>query len=337
MRRSFLLCLLGALLLWLPPAEVCAQADTVLMAVLNSSRHAWGSDRNPGVGMFTSPDGGWTWHHIGWKEYIRVFSLAAGSDGVLWAACGNGVLRSTDGGLSWRITTGSNVTEVLRVSIDPASPSRLFAATAYGVIRSTDRGETWTFSMGDVATTFTSDVCVDRSNGRHIVLATEGGIYRTVNGGQSWSLAGMAGSGIRTIVQDFFEPLRFYAGTEEDGVALSTDGGQTWRVQSAGLLHRTVYVIACHPSAPDTIYAGTHGGGVYRSTDRGLSWAPRSTGLLNLVVHALVVLPGTPTTLLAGTLNGGLFRSVDSGRSWSFASQEDAQVWGLSLPSRRAP
>jgi hypothetical protein len=49
------------------------------------------------------------------------------------------------------------------------------------------------------------------------------------------------------------------------------------------------------------------------------------------VVHALAVLPSNPKIIFAGTINGGLYRSVDGGEAWEFNSQEEGQVWGLSI------
>jgi len=45
----------------------------------------------------------------------------------------------------------------------------------------------------------------------------------------------------------------------------------------------------------------------------------------------LCVLPSNPNIVFAGTLNGGLYRSVDGGLNWEFNSQEEGQVWGLSV------
>jgi photosystem II stability/assembly factor-like uncharacterized protein len=92
-----------------------------------------------------------------------------------------------------------------------------------------------------------------------------------------------------------------------------------------------VYTITLDPAISGIVYAGTHGGGVYRSLDDGKTWKQCSKGLNNLVVHSLVVLPANPRIILAGTLNGGLFRSTDGGDHWNFNSQEEGQVWGLSV------
>lgn len=301
--------------------------ETIYMSVLSSRKHAWGKNDYPVIGLFVSTDAGMTWAHRGWREYIRMFYTEAGPDGVLWSACGNGVLRSKDDGATWRITTGSDVTEVLRLSVDKRDARRIVAATAYGPILSTDGGERWAFITGGLPTRFTGDILIDRSNGTMLV-ATEQGIFIRTAADRRWRRTGMT-KDTRTIVQHATEPKVFFAGTEEDGVWRSGDGGRTWTAHTTGLAHKTVYALATAPGASGAIYAATFGGGIYRSDDGGTSWHQRSTGLTTLDCHAVQVLPSAPRTIFAGTLNGGLFISTDGGESWKFNSQDDAQVWGL--------
>ena len=318
------------LLLFTGLAEpMLARQDTLYMSVLNSRKHRLGALDNPTVGLFMSPDGGATWQHKGWTGYIRTFYTEAGPDGVLWSACGNGVLRSSDHGLTWRITTGWEITEVLKVKVDPKNPSIVYAATAYGVFRSESSGETWTRKNNGFIKPFVSDIVVDKSNTRRLLAASEDGLYESTNSGGSWKKTGLDGKGIRMIVQNPGNFRLFYAGTEDDGFFVSSDAGRTWTASNDGLTSPTVYTIACDPSAAGTLYVGTHGGGVYRSLDGGKQWHPVNDGLTNLVVHAIVVLPSNPSAVLAGTLNGGLFKSTDGGGRWMFNSQEEAQVWGL--------
>jgi photosystem II stability/assembly factor-like uncharacterized protein len=162
-------------------------------------------------------------------------------------------------------------------------------------------------------------------------VATEGGIHHSANGGEQWSLIALRGKGIRTVVQDPTKAKIFWAGTEDDGVFRSEDGGLTWRSSNNDSQLVTVYAIAIDPTNSNIIYLGTHEGGVYRSNNGGKSWQQRNTGLKNLVVHALAILPSNPQIVLAGTINGGLYRSTDGGETWEFNSQEDGQVWGLSV------
>lgn len=312
---------------WTEPLR--ARQDTLYMSVLNSRKHRIGALDNPTVGLFISTDAGVTWHHRGWRGYIRTFYTEAGSDGKVWSACGNGVLRSTDEGATWRITTSWEITEVLKVRVDPTDPSVVYAATAYGVFRTGDSGETWQEKNTGFRKPFVSDIVLDRSNNTRLLAASEDGVYLSTNAGKRWHLAGLSGKGVRTIVQHPNNKGILFAGTEDDGVFVSTDAGKAWKPSNNGLKDLTVYAIACDRSNPDVLYVGTHGGGVYRSTDSGRSWQQKIKGLDNLVVHSLVVSPSNSSVLFAGTLNGGLFRSTDGGEHWNFNSQEEAQVWGL--------
>ncbi len=310
--------------------QVHGDDGTIYMSVLSSRKHRINAANNPAVGLFVSTDRGDTWAHRGWREYIRVFDTEAGADGTIWSACGNGILRSTDGGRSWRVTTGWDVTEVLRVRVSPADPRTVYAATAYGIARSRDRGDHWRKVTKGFRRTFTSDVVIDRADPNHLFAASEQGLYESRNGGDSWSPGTFPHTMANVVVQHPVRAGEFWVGTEERGLFRSTDSGKSWHEASRGLLDSTVYCVAIDPSHPAHMYAGTYGGGVYRSDNGGLSWVRKSNGLGILDVHALLVVPGSPGVLLCGTLNGGLYRSTDRGDSWSFNSQEEAQVWGLS-------
>jgi photosystem II stability/assembly factor-like uncharacterized protein len=311
------------------PEPALARQDTLYMSILSSRKHRLGALDNPVVGLFISTDAGATWKHKGWTGYIRVFYSEVGSDGVTWSACGNGVLRSTDRGITWRITTGWNITEVLKVKVDPNDPAVVYAATAYGVFRTDDSGETWRERNSGFLKPFVSDVIVDYSNSRRLLAASEDGIYESRDSGTRWKRIGLRDRGVRTILQHPNDKKVFFAGTEDDGVFTSRDGGKTWVAANEGLTNLTVYTIACAPSRGEILYVGTHGGGVFRSRNGGRSWRQAADGLTNQVVHSLVILPSNPSVLFAGTLNGGLFKSTDGGDHWSFNSQEEAQVWGL--------
>jgi photosystem II stability/assembly factor-like uncharacterized protein len=329
MSRYRVLILIVALV-WGWSDTLLARQDTLYMSVLNSRKHRLGALDNPTVGLFVSTDAGATWKHRGWTGYVRTFYTEAGSDGVLWSACGNGVLRSRDKGVSWRITTGWEITEVLKVKVDPSKPAVVYAATAYGVFRTENSGETWKERNVGFSKPFVADIVLDGSNTNRLLAASEDGVYLSTNAGKRWQLAGLKGKGVRTVLQHPTEKNIFFAGTEEDGFFVSSNRGKTWHQSNMGLTQRTVYTIACDRSNAEVLYVGTHGGGVYRSSDRGKTWRQLITGLDNLVVHSLLVLPSDPSILFAATLNGGLFKSTDRGEHWSFNSQEEGQVWGLS-------
>jgi photosystem II stability/assembly factor-like uncharacterized protein len=330
--RLYIIIVLLALL-----ADVAvAQREVIYMAVLSSFHPRDKGDDTPAAGLFVSTDRGHTWHHGGWRDYIRNFYSEEGSDGTIWSACGNGVLRSIDSGKTWRITTNWEVTEVLKVKAAETEPSIVFASTAYGIFRSMDKGASWEKKVLGMRRPYSGDVCIDRTNPHHVLAASEEGAYLSKDGGEHWVVAELAVKGVRVVVQDPYNAKRFWLGTEEDGVFCSLDGGQRWEQRSTGLDHRSVYTIAAHPKKQDWLYAGTYGGGVYLSTDGGAHWEKHSLGLTDLHVHAIVVLPSDPRVVLAGTLNKGLFRSTDGGETWQFNSRDDSQVWGLSVRSVEA-
>ncbi len=306
---------------------------TIYMSVLSSRHHQWDNIDNPVIGIFRSSDIGETWEHIGWRGYIRTFYTETGPDGTIWAACGNGVLRSGDNGKSFTITTGWEITEVLKVRVDPGSPGTVYAATAYGVFTSADYGQSWTeMNAGLPVLPFTSDLLIDQNDSSVLFAATEEGIYRSIDdGGIAWKPTGLKGMGIRVLVQHPQDASVLFAGTEDHGIFKSSDGGKTWEQRNSSLEHRTVYSIVINPVDPAILYAGTHGGGVYKTSDGGENWKQVVDGLTNFDVHSLVILPSDPGIIFAGTLNGGLFRSADGGESWEFNSQDGGQVWGLSV------
>jgi photosystem II stability/assembly factor-like uncharacterized protein len=325
--------LIAVALLWsiFLSESMFAQQETVYMSVRSTRKTRLHASDNPLIGLFLSRDAGATWEHKGWCDQIKVFYTEAGADGTTWSACGNGVLRSTDAGATWKITSGWEVTEVLKVKVDPGNPAVIYAATAYGIFKTTDKGKAWQEKNIGLQSTFVSDIVVDKSNSARLLAATEGGIYLSAHRGDRWALAALKGKGVRTIVQDQNHHRTFWAGTEDNGVYRSDDDGETWQSFTHGAPLVTVYAIAVDPKNSNTIYLGTHESGVYRSDDGGKSWQQKIVGMKNLVVHALAILPSNPKTIFAGTINGGLYRSADGGETWEFNSQEDGQVWGLSI------
>jgi len=326
--------LLGVLLLVSLTQGAIAQQETIYMSVLSvfPTRHETGAASR--AGLLVSTDHGLTWQPRGWRDYIRVFYTEEAIDGTLWSACGNGVLRSTDDGKRWKITTGWGVTEVLKVKASETQPSLVFASTPYGVFRSTDTGGTWEKKVQGLDRPFSGDLCIDRSDPHRVIAATEVGVYLSEDAGEHWTAVALQGCGIRVVVQDPHDTKRFWVGTDDRGVFCSTDGGRHWMQRAEGLNQGAVYAIALHPEREGVVYAGTWGAGVCVSTDGGSRWEQRSQGLTDLNVHALLVLPSDPHVVFAGTLNRGLFRSVDGARTWRYHCQDDSQIWGLSVSRR---
>jgi photosystem II stability/assembly factor-like uncharacterized protein len=149
---------------------------------------------------------------------------------------GYGVLRSTDGGVSWN-RTGLASGAVSALAIDPVNATTLYAATcgAYtaprgfrGLFKSTDAGARWTTIIDGLV-----------------------------------HLQG-TGSIVTAIVIDPNNRSLLYAATSGSGVFRSSDGGELWKAFNSGLSDLDVRTLALAPGAERTLYAGTAGSGVFR-------------------------------------------------------------------------
>jgi photosystem II stability/assembly factor-like uncharacterized protein len=101
-----------------------------------------------------------------------------------------------------------------------------------------------------------------------------------------------------------------YAGTEVNGVYISTDDGISWTARNAGI---ETYGISSIISFQGFIFVGTFGGGVYRSSDGGITWTAPTNGN-TLFVTSLVA---SDSYIFAGAGSLGVYRSSDNGLTWT--------------------
>ena len=336
-RVFFSITILGCLLASLVTTKLVAQPkDHILYAcVINNKSFVVGAD-NPRTGLFYTTDNGKAWHHMGWTNG-RPFGIAVDTTThptTIYLAEGNGVHKSMDGGKTWAIKTGWEITEVQKITIDSRSPNILYIATPYGVWKSTDGGERWVKKnkgLREVQDTFITSVVVDRLRPSRVLISTENGIFESTDGGDSWRSLALQGKAIRRLVESPMSSSVLLAGTEEDGVFLSVDGGKTWLERNNGLKNKTIYALAVAPNNPQTFYVGGFKSGVYKSTDEGKTWKNFSQGLTNLDVHAIAVSPSDSRVVYVGTIGGGVFRSDDGGGTWKHIGLESCLVWDLKL------
>jgi len=308
-----------------------AQQSTVYASVLSTKLFVVGA-ANPETGLYMQQSSEDTvWHHLGPKT-IREFGVAvhAPSRGqLICLASGNGVHRTTDGGKTWKITTGWQITEVLSVIIDHSDPNIMFCGTPYGVFRTLDEGSTWTECNNGIKEKFTSSVIIDHTNPRVMYCGTEDGVYKSEDRGDSWKRTGLSVGGVRVVVQSPKDPNILVAGTDDFGIYITRNGGQYWERTEAGLDHQTFYAIVFDPSNPQVLYAGGYVTGIYKSTDGGTSWARKNTGLNILNIHSIAVDPTNSSRVFAGSMWGGVYRSDDSGNTWKQAGLNGSQVWQI--------
>src|SRR5438105_5467047 len=105
-----------------------------------------------------------------------------------------------------------------------------------------------------------------------LYAAAGGGVFKSTNGGASWSAVntGLPNSSyVSVLAIDPQTPATLYAGTYR-GIFKSTDGGGSWSAVNTGLPNFSlVQALAIDPQTPATLYAGTMGDGVFKSTNGG--------------------------------------------------------------------
>ncbi len=185
---------------------------------------------------------------------------------------------------------------------------------------------------------------------------TGGGVWKTHNGGVTWTSVsdGYFGGSVGAVAVSEWDPNVVYVGLGEktvrgnvspgDGMWKSTDAGDTW--QKIGL-EDTQHIsrIRVHPKDPDLVYVAAMGHlfgpneerGVYRSRDGGQTWerilfVSFDAGAVDLAMDptnprilyaSFWRVRRTPYSLESGGEGSGLYKSVDGGESWELLSENE--------------
>ena len=185
-------------------------------------------------------------------------------------------------------------------------------------------------------------------------VSTGRGVYKTTDGGQTWSFAGLYDAGQIGAVRihptnpnivwvsaggDIFKP------NSERGVFKTTDGGKSWRKVLFVSDQLGAMDVELQPGNPNVVYAwmsrlerkpwtiisGAREGGFYKSTDGGEHFTKIMTGLPNELIGKgnLAVTAAKPNRIYAlveAKPGGGLYRSDDAGQTWMAMNPQPGNV-----------
>lgn len=213
-----------------------------------------------------------------------------------------------------------------------------FVGTDQGLFVSQDAGQSWQDALASLALnepiTITSVLCVPQAGQAPLVVAgTLGGFLRSEDSGKTWQFisAGSPAPIISALAAS--DAANLYAGTGEDGVFVSRDGGLNWARWNFGLLDWHIFSLASlrGPNGEITILSGVESG-LFSSVNKGRTWRevdfPEDLG----AVLSLGVSQDTDESpVFAGTEQGVLFRSQDRGQSWTKIAEGifDAEISAL--------
>lgn len=225
-----------------------------------------------------------------------------------------GLWKSTSGGIKWKPIFDKEVTgSIGAVAIQQSNPSVIWVGTGegnprnslnggYGIFKSLDAGKTWT-SMGLEKTRHIHRIIIDPTNPDVVYVGSIGspwgvhperGVYKTTDGGKTWSKILFANNktGVADLVMDPSNPNKlitalwehkrdpwfFKSGGEGSGLFITHDGGANWKeiTEEDGLPKRELgrIGIAIASNKPNIIYALIEAkkNALYKSEDGGAKW-----------------------------------------------------------------
>ncbi len=158
--------------------------------------------------LFSSDSSGESWREIEGVQHIirhgrfsppagekpRPVSVAQAKEGILIGISGGGTWHTRDNGDSWLRRADGLDPKVHKIYSHPTRADRLFATASSGVYRSEDEGYSWIQSLGGLDRSFGGSLAVLPGAPDSLVLSmarhspgTSGAVFRSANGGVSWS------------------------------------------------------------------------------------------------------------------------------------------------------
>jgi len=191
---------------------------------------------------------------------------------------------------------------------------------------SSDSGLTWqplAAQLDDIPTA----VAIDPSDPKTIYLGAFDRVYKSTDGGRHFTSADLplvkfSFGTVSSPVTDFaIDPKNrqiIYSIRPQNGVAKTTDGGQTWALSNNGLPNTGGTQIRSDPFHPGTLIAWIQGQ-PYRTTDAAQTWtqlpAPGSCCIFGTGI-GVAYDPFTPDLVYANAPQN-IYQSTNGGQSWS--------------------
>ena len=290
-------------------------------------------------GEYTPPS--YTWSSNGPTD-IPVISLAihpSSPDTIYAGTADSGIYISTNGGDSWAsVSTDLDTLYVATIAINPENPQIIYAGTLYGIgatgiYKTTNGGTNWSHTVSgiedlDIASLAINPYRPDTVYAAIFVHLESGlgdGVYRTSNGGESWSriVSGMEPVHdlvVSNLLIDPTAPYILYAATlpegpDHGGIFKSTNGGDNWLTKNQGLESLNISCLAIDPNDNSILYACTRDTTVFKSTNGGDSWFCPTSAVIKYIT-SIAIDPDDSQRIFVGTDDQGVYQSQDGGVNW---------------------
>jgi photosystem II stability/assembly factor-like uncharacterized protein len=239
------------------------------------------------------------------------------NDQNMFGSLQNGNLqRSTNGGSSWNQCISGLTGSGPWVTIwkqDPQNATTLYAGYS-NLFKSTNLAVSWTTLTPMPQGGSIVEFAIAPSNNLVIYVLKSSGIYKTTNGGTTWSTVTsnvpVGAASPQYITIDPTDPnnawvvLSGYSSGNK--VFVTTNGGTSWTNVSSNLPNLPANCSVYQAGSNDMIYIGMDVG-IYFKDNASTNWTLYNAGLPNVPVHELQISPATPTLLHAATYGRGVW------------------------------
>jgi photosystem II stability/assembly factor-like uncharacterized protein len=332
-----------------------------------------------GGGVWRTTDGGLSWNNLSDTDFktgsIGAVEVAPSDPNIIYVGTGSadprgnvspgdGIYKSTSGGISWTSIGLPKAGQIGKIVIHPTNPDRVWvgvlgnvfgSSAERGVFRTKDGGKTWEKVLFISDRTGTIELVIDPSNPNVLYAgmwtaerkpwtlidgSIEGGVWKTNDGGDNWiKLEGGLPKGVVGrigIAVSPVRPNRVWVQIEAEnetkgGLYLSENSGNTFtRInREHNIRQRAWYYsrIYADPKNENTVYVLNTN--FMRSIDGGKSFS--RVGVPHGDTHVLWINPDNPEVMIQGN-DGGACISVNGGKTWSTQNnQPTAEFYRLSL------
>ena len=154
---------------------------------------------------------------------------------------------------------------------------------------------------------------IDKNDSDHIIIgANTGGVWKTIDGGQTWTPLGDYFSNLRvySVVIDPSNSDNYFFGSNSGLIYKSTDAGATWNLLG-DLGTSIVNRILIHPIDSNIMFATSQNGGIKKSIDGGVTW---TVAVSDSRGYDVEFKPGDPSVVYAS--GNGFHMSTDGGTTF---------------------
>ena len=230
------------------------------------------------------------------------------------------LMISTDYGLNWT----PSVIDTLRGSanccvVDPIATGTVYLGSAYSrLFRSTDGGANWELrNTGITPNISIQSISINPINSDMILAGTSGGMFRTTNAGESWSLDSTFNMVFEVEFSDAAANIAYAIGYEESAhFYVSTDSGISWTISDSLFRLDKGAGMVTDPSEEEVVYINNMKG-IFKTEDFGYHWQTAHNNIRIAKISTIAVSPWDNRRVYLEAYENGVFKSTCAGDTWT--------------------